>query len=117
MSFKMAGSIALREAIAQVGVEVLEPVSRIEVRVPVANQGDVLGDLNSRRAQVLGTESDETGVATVQALVPSSEILRYAIDLRSLTGGSGSFVVDHHGYQPLPPNLVERVRAEAEVTT
>jgi elongation factor G len=114
MSFKMAGSVALREAIAQVGVEVLEPVSRIDVSVPVANQGDVLGDLNSRRAQVLGTESDETGVATVQALVPTSEILRYAIDLRSLTGGSGSFVVDHHGYQPLPPNLVERVRAEAE---
>jgi elongation factor G len=114
MSFKMAGSLALREAIAQVGIEVLEPVSEINVRVPTSLQGDVLGDLNSRRAQVLGTVTDEAGVATVQALVPTAEIVRYAIDLRSLSGGSGSFEVEHHGYQPLPPNLVDQVRADAE---
>lgn len=113
MSFKMAGSLALREAIAQVGIEVLEPVSEINVRVPASLQGDVLGDLNARRAQVLGTVTDEVGVATVQALVPTAEIVRYAIDLRSLSGGSGSFDVEHHGYQPLPANLVERVRADA----
>ena len=75
-----------------------------------------MGDLNARRGQVLGTVTDEVGVATVQALVPTSEILRYAIDLRSLSGGSGSFEVGHHGYQPLPPNLVDQVRAEAEET-
>jgi elongation factor G len=109
MSFKMAGSLALREAVAKVGVEVLEPVSDIEVRVPASLQGDVLGDLTSRRAQVLGTDTDETGVTTVQAIVPTAEILRYAIDLRSLSGGSGSFTVDHHGYQPLPPNLAAPV--------
>jgi len=114
MSFKMAGSLALREAIAQVGIDVLEPVSEINVRVPAPLQGDVLGDLNSRRAQVLGTVTDEVGVATVQALVPTAEIVRYAIDLRSLSGGSGSFEVEHHGYQPLPPNLVDQVRADAE---
>jgi elongation factor G len=114
MSFKMAGSLALREAIAQVGIDVLEPVSEINVRVPGSLQGDVLGDLNARRAQVLGTITDDMGVATVQALVPTAEILRYAIDLRSLSGGSGSFEVEHHGYQPLPPNLVDQVRAEAE---
>ena len=114
MSFKMAGSLALREAIAQVGIDVLEPVSEINVRVPASLQGDVLGDLNARRAQVLGTVTDEAGVATVQALVPTAEILRYAIDLRSLSGGSGSFEVEHHGYQPLPPNLVDQVRADAD---
>ena len=114
MSFKMAGSLALREAIAQVGIDVLEPVSEINVRVPASLQGDVLGDLNARRAQVLGTVTDEVGVATVQALVPTAEIVRYAIDLRSLSGGSGSFEVEHHGYQPLPPNLVDQVRADAE---
>jgi elongation factor G len=114
MSFKMAGSLALREAIARVGIEVLEPVSEVNVRVPASLQGDVLGDLNARRAQVLGTVTDEVGVATVQALVPTAEIVRYAIDLRSLSGGSGSFEVEHHGYQPLPANLVDQVRANAE---
>jgi elongation factor G len=114
MSFKMAGSLALREAIAQVGIDILEPVSEVSVRVPASLQGDVLGDLNARRAQVLGTVTDEAGVATVQALVPTAEIVRYAIDLRSLSGGSGSFEVEHHGYQPLPPNLVDQVRANAE---
>ena len=116
MSFKMAGSRALREAIERVGVEVLEPVSTIDVHVPAVYHGDVLGDLNSRRAQVLGTDTDEAGVTTVQALVPTAEILRYAIDLRSLSGGSGSFEVDHHGYQPLPENLADRVRADAAAT-
>ena len=113
MSFKMAGSLALREAIDRVGIEVLEPVSEMIVKVPAAHQGDVLGDLNSRRAQVLGAETDESGVTTVHALVPTAEILRYAIDLRSLSGGSGSFGIDHHGYQPLPANLVDKVRQAA----
>ena len=76
----------------------------------------MLGDLTSRRAQVLGTDTDAAGVTTVQALVPTAEILRYAIDLRSLSGGSGSFEVDHHGYQPLPENLAARVRADAEAS-
>ncbi len=113
MSFKMAGSLALREAVAKVGVDVLEPISEIHVQVPAAYLGDVLGDLNARRAHVLGTET--TGdVTTIQALVPTAEVLRYAIDLRSLSGGSGSFEVEHHGYQPLPANLVAEVRRAAE---
>ena len=116
MSFKMAGSLALREAVERVGVELLEPVSEIDVHVPAAHHGDVLGDLNARRAQVLGTDTDEAGITTVQALVPTAEILRYAIDLRSLSGGSGSFEVDHHGYQPLPANLVDQIRARAAET-
>ncbi len=115
MSFKMAGSLALREAIATVGVQVLEPVSAVRVQVPSRHHGDVLGDLNSRRAQVLGTETAETeDLTTVQALVPTSEIVRYAIDLRSLSGGSGSFEVEHHGYQPLPHDLVARLDAQRQ---
>ena len=110
MSFKMAGSLALREAVARVGVEVLEPISEIHIRVPVGHHGDTLGDLNSRRAHVLGTETDESGETTIHALVPTAEIIRYAIDLRSFSGGSGSFDVERHGYQPLPANLVDKVR-------
>jgi elongation factor G len=113
MSFKMAGSLALREAVARVGVDVLEPISEIRVRVPASHHGDTLGDLNSRRAHVLGTETDESGETTIHALVPTAEIIRYAIDLRSFSGGSGSFEVEHHGYQPLPANLVDKVRQAA----
>ena len=112
MSFKMAGSLALRAALDTAGVEVLEPVSRVDLEVRAAHQGDVLGDLSARRAQILSSETVD-GVATIQALVPSAEIVRYAIDLRSMTGGSGTFAVEHHGYQQLPANLVERVAADA----
>jgi elongation factor G len=83
----------------------LEPVSRIEVTVPAAYQGDVMGDLNSRRGRVQGTETDASGQAVVTALVPTSEILRYAIDLRSMTGGRGQFRSTHDHYEPLPQPL------------
>ncbi len=108
MSFKMAGSLALREAIAKVGSHVLEPISEIRVHVPGRYHGDVLGDLNSRRAQVLGTATEDDELV-IDALVPTSEIARYAIDLRSLSGGSGSFEVEHHGYQELPQHLAEQL--------
>jgi elongation factor G len=114
MSFKMAGAMALREAVDRVGVDLLEPISEISVQVPAVHHGDVLGDLNSRRAQVLGAETDEVGITTIHALVPTSEILRYAIDLRSLSGASGSFEIDHHGYQPLPDALADKVRQAAD---
>jgi elongation factor G len=110
MAFKMAGSLALREAIAKVGVQVLEPVSSIRVQVPDEYQGDVLSDLNSRRAQLLGTGMVQTeGVTEISALAPTSELVRYAIDLRSITGGSGSFEIEHHGYQVLPAQLLDRL--------
>ena len=113
-SFKMAGAAALRAAIERVGVQVLEPVSRITVRVPAASQGDVLGDINARRGQILGTDADaEHDMATVEALVPTAEILRYAIDLRSMSSGAGTFDAEHHGYQPLPANLLDAVTAAA----
>lgn len=111
MAFKMAGSLALREAIGKVGVQLLEPVSDIRVQVPNQYHGDVLADLNSRRAQVLGTDAvDADAVTEVHALVPTAEVLRYAIDLRSLSGGSGSFEISHHGYQVLPAQLADRLQ-------
>ncbi len=113
MAFKMAGSLALRNAVKEVGTKVLEPVSELTVTVPDAHQGDVLGDLSSRRAQVLGTgPGNGVGFAEVRALVPSSEIQSYAIDLRSMTGGSGAFRSVHHGHQYLPSALVSRLSAK-----
>lgn len=110
LAFKMAGALALRAAVEAAGVEVLEPVSRLTVQVPNDAQGDVLGDLSSRRGQVVGTgPGGDVGMAEVEALAPTAELLRYAVDLRSMTSGRGSFAVEHHGYQPLPEHLRARV--------
>ena len=110
MSFKIAGSLALKQAVEQVGSAVLEPVSEVHVEVPDTYQGDVLGDLNSRRGQVFGTEpGSAAGTSVIHAHVPTSEILSYVIDLRSMTGGTGTFSAEHHDYQPLPHALLARV--------
>jgi elongation factor G len=113
MSFKMAGALAFREALAKAEPVVLEPVSHLEVTVPDSLLGDVMGDLNSRRGRVLGSESNGDGSCVVISEVPTSELLRYAIDLRSITGGRGSFHVHHDHYDPVPANLVERLVGSA----
>jgi elongation factor G len=109
MSFKTAGALAFREALAKAAPVVLEPISHVDVTVPESLLGDVMGDLNARRGRVLGTMADGDGTAHVEAEVPTSELLRYAIDLRSLTGGRGSFSVRHDHYDPVPANLVDRL--------
>ncbi len=109
MSFKMAGRLAFREALAQAAPVVLEPVSTIEVTVPAEVQGDVLGDLNSRRGRVQGTEAGGPGEQVVIAQVPTAELRRYAIDLRSRTGGRGAFSAHHDHYDVVPPNLVDAI--------
>jgi elongation factor G len=115
MSFKMAASLGFRDAMSKAGPVLLEPISHLEVTVPSAYQGDVMGDLNSRRGRVQGTEAVGLGEQMVTALVPTSEILRYAIDLRSLTGGRGRFEVRHDHYDVMPAHLVDKVaKASAE---
>jgi elongation factor G len=109
MSFKMAGSLGFKEALAKAGPVILEPISWLEVTVPAANQGDVMGDLNSRRGRVQGTETTDTGEQVIKALVPTSELLRYAIDLRSITGGWGRFRTGHDHYDLLPQNFYDKV--------
>ena len=91
---------------------ILEPVSLVEVTVTASYQGDVMGDLNSRRGRVQGTESGNDGEQIIVALVPTSEIMRYAIDLRSLTGGRGRFTAQHDHYDLLPQNLYSKVVAK-----
>ncbi len=109
MSFRMAGSIGFREAMAKASPVLLEPVSMLEVTVPAAHQGDVMGDLNSRRGRVQGTDTGNDGEQIVTALVPTAEILRYAIELRSLTGGRGRFTAHHDHYDLLPQHLYSKV--------
>lgn len=103
MSFRMAGRLAVRAALEAAGTVVLEPNSRLLVTVPTHLQGDVIGDINGRRGRVLGTEFGEhDGESTVIAEVPDAELRRYAIELRSLTGGRGAFTRTSMGYEPLP---------------
>ena len=109
MSFKMAGSLGFQEAMAKAGPVILEPISLLEVTVPAAYQGDVMGDLNARRGRVQGTESGNDGEQIIVAMVPTSEVMRYAIDLRSLTGGRGRFTLRHDHYDLLPQHLYDRV--------
>ncbi|HEX4978692.1 MAG TPA: elongation factor G [Acidimicrobiales bacterium] len=109
MSFKMAGSLALQEAMAKASPVVLEPISLLEVTVPTALQGDVMGDLNARRGRVQGTDQGEGNTSIITAYVPTSELLRYAIDLRSLTGGRGSFRAEHDHYDVLPQHLYDKI--------
>jgi len=109
MSFKTAGRLAFRAAMAQASPVILEPISKLEVTVPAEYQGDIMGDLNARRGRVQGSETTGSGEQTVSAMVPTSEVLRYAIDLRSMTGGRGRFAVTHDHYDVLPSHLVDAV--------
>jgi elongation factor G len=116
MSFKMAGSLGFKDAMAKAGPVLLEPISLLEVTVPTSFQGDVMGDLNSRRGRVQGTETGNDAESIVTAMVPTSELLRYAIDLRSLTGGRGRFSAAHDHYDLLPQHLWDKVRRDQAST-
>ena len=105
MAFRTAGRVAFQEAVALAGPVVLEPVSEVLVVVPDHLLGDVLGDLNARRGRVLGTTPGDPGEQEVTAHVPHAQLLRYATELRSLTGGRGRFTEAHHHYDALPPNV------------
>lgn len=109
MSFRMAGRLAFREAMSQAGPVILEPVSALEVTVPSDVQGEVMGDLNARRARVQGTESAGEDRQIILAQVPTAELRRYAVDLRSKTSGRGSFRAHHDHYDLVPPHLVDAV--------
>jgi elongation factor G len=107
MAFQLAGSLAIKEAATPKTVALLEPIDEVTVTVGEEYLGAVMTDLSGRRGQVLGSDSVEHK-AVVRALVPQSELSRYAIDLRGIGHGSGTFTRSFHGYELLPSNLVEK---------
>lgn len=113
-SFEIAGSKAFQAAFKQARPCLLEPVMRLEVHCPEESMGAIVGDLNHRRGQVEGMEVQGKN-QVVKALVPMAETLKYASDLRSITGGRGSFSMEFSHYTDLPPHLAEKVIAEAKV--
>jgi elongation factor G len=112
MAFKLAGSLAMKQAMEQASPVVLEPVMLITASVPDDSVGDVMGDLSSRRGRPLGTES-VGGMTEVKAEVPMAEVLTYAPDLRSLTGGQGEYTLEFLRYEELPAHLAGKVVAKA----
>jgi elongation factor G len=113
MAFQIAGGLALKEAAAQSEIVLLEPVLELEVLVPDEYVGDILGDLSSRRGRVVGTDPVGTGKTLVRATAPEAEVVRYAIDLRSMTRGKGSFARHFSHYEELPSHLAAKVIEEA----
>ena len=113
MAFKMAGSIAMKDALAQAGAVLLEPIMLLTASVPESAVGDVMGDLSSRRGRPLGTEA-VGGMTEVTAEVPMAEILTYAPDLRSLTGGQGEYTMEFLRYEEVPAHLAQKVVEKAQ---
>jgi elongation factor G len=108
-AFQTAGALALKDAASNGRVSLLEPVDEVVVRLPDDYLGTVLGDLSGRRGRVLGTEADVAGYSRVRAEVPATSLLRYAIDLRSMTSGSATFTRAFVRYDPLPESLAAQV--------
>ncbi|WP_372406406.1 elongation factor G-like protein EF-G2 [Streptomyces luteireticuli] len=113
-AFQTAGALALREAAAEVRVHLLEPVAEVRVLVPDEYVGPVMSDLSGRRGRVVGTEQSPGGRTLVRAEVPELEIGRYAVDLRSLSHGTGRFSRSYARHEPMPPQLADRIREQAE---
>lgn len=110
MAFKIAGSIAFKEALKQANAILMEPVMKVAVIVPDEYTGTVIGDLSSRRGQIQGQES-RTGTVQVDALVPLSEMFGYTSDLRSNTQGRGQYTMEPHSYQEVPKSIAEKIMA------
>jgi elongation factor G len=114
MSFKIAGSLALQNCVKEAQPFLLEPIMDLEVLVPEDQMGDVLADLNSRRGRVLGMEATGGGHQRIKAHVPMAETFRYATDLRSMTGGRGTFSAELLGYEECPSHIAQKVIAAHE---
>ncbi len=118
LAFKIASSMAFKKGMEKANPVLLEPIMNVEVTVPEQFMGDIIGDLNGRRGRILGMEPREGGLQVIKAQVPLAEMYTYAIDLKSITQGRGSFKMEFAQYEEVPPQLAEKIiakrRAELE---
>jgi elongation factor G len=115
MAFKIAASMCLKKALQEANPVLLEPIMKMEITVPEEVMGDVMGDLNGRRGRVLGMDS-QGKYQVIMAQVPMAEVLQYALDLNSITGGRGTFQMEHSHYEEVPAQLAEKVVSAAKKT-
>ncbi|KOU30430.1 elongation factor G-like protein EF-G2 [Streptomyces sp. WM6368] len=113
-AFQTAGALALREAAAEARIELLEPVAELAVLIPDEYVGPVMSDLAGRRGRVVGTDQAGPGRTRVRAEIPEIEIGRYAVELRSVSHGTGRFARAYARHEPMPPQIAEKVRGQAE---
>ena len=113
MAFKIAGSMAMKQAVEAASPVLLEPIMLVTASVPDSAVGDVMGDLSSRRGRPLGTEN-VGGMTEVKAEVPMAELLTYAPDLRSITGGQGEYTLEFVRYEEVPAHLAQKIVQEHE---
>lgn len=115
MAFKIAGSMGFKKGFMECSPTLLEPIMKIQVVIPEECMGDIMGDLNSKRGRIQGMDSMGR-YQTIRAEAPLAEMLKYAPDLRSMTGGRGSFTMEFSHYEEVPNHLLEKVVAEAKKT-
>ena len=113
MAFKIAGSMAIKEAVMKATPVLLEPMMKVEVEVPEDYMGNIIGDLNSRRGQIEGQETEQ-GLAKVAAKVPLAQMFGYATDIRSKTQGRGIFTMEFSHYEEVPRNVAEAIIAKSK---
>jgi len=115
MAFKMAAAIAYKEGLKQAKPVLLEPIGLLKTYIPEAIMGDIIGDINKRRGQIMGMgESEKEGLNLVEAEVPMSEMFKYATDLRSMSQGRGVFTFEFVRYDPAPQNVAQKVMDAAK---
>jgi elongation factor G len=113
IAFKIAGSLGLKKAAQAAKPTLLEPIMAVEITVPDEFTGDIMSDLNTRRARVLGM-NPENGRTTISALVPQAEMLRYATQLRSITQGRGYYTMRFSHYEEVPAHIAQQIVQKAQ---
>ncbi len=113
IAFRLAGAQAFQAAVRQAGLVLLEPIVQLEVQVPEANAGDIIADLNQKRARIQGMDTEGGHTTVITADGPQAEFVRYATDLRSITGGRASFKVQFSHYEEVPGHVTQQVVAAA----
>lgn len=108
MAFKIAGSMAFKEALQKADPALLEPMMKVEVVVPDDYMGDVIGDINARRGRIVGTDA-HAGLQSIHAIVPLSEMFGYSADLRSRTQGRGTYTMQFEHYEEVPKNIANKI--------
>jgi elongation factor G len=112
VAFRAAGKYAFRDAIAKAKPVLLEPIVNMEVTIPEANVGSITGDLSGKRGRIQSTDMAPGGMSVVKAQAPLSEVMQYQSQLKSVTGGQGSFVMEFSHYEPVPPHVQQQIVAQ-----